>query len=87
MRPLFPRLRKISFKIGSVSSKGGHSKLTRTRTWTGKGLEVALGFLENAVGSIFTRAGVIASKIPKSSRSVTLNKKTLDPGTRGPCRR
>ena len=38
---------------------------------------VAFGFLENALGSMFIIAGVIASNIPKSKRSVTLKRKMI----------
>ena len=69
----------MSFNTGSVSSNGGHSKLMRTRTCTGNGDVVAFGFLENAVGEIFMMAGVNASNIPNSSRSVTLNKNIVVP--------
>jgi hypothetical protein len=80
MRP-DPRLLKILFKMGSVSSRGGHFKPTRTRICKGKGLEVALRFLEKAVGTILSSAGVSASKTPNRSQSVTLNKNMVDPGT------
>ena len=69
----------MSFNTGSVSSKGGHSKLIRTRTCTGKGDVVAFGFFENAVGDIFIIAGVNASNIPNNNRSVTLNRNIVVP--------
>ena len=40
-------------------------------------VEVAFGFLEKAIGSMFTRAGVNASKTPNKSRSVITKRHSI----------
>mmetsp|Transcript_24681 Transcript_24681/g.51686 ORF Transcript_24681/g.51686 Transcript_24681/m.51686 type:complete len:127 (+) Transcript_24681:500-880(+) len=52
----------------------------RTRIWTGKGEDCALGFLEKAFGSMFMWADVRASKMPNMRRSLTLYRKMDEPG-------